>query len=295
MARTGCVHCSGLGMLPEGLCRCVYRACFRCVMNKVRECAIGGHLRPIIYEGASGPRGRSDRGRKRQEYCADVYLCAKRTLQNQVDWDLFRFHYLLSADWKLCARRMGLNRERKQFFDLCYRIEERLGKVFMELAPFALWPVDEYFSITDRPVDVSPFPVPEPRYPNGQPLRPPLLPCVPVPLRRAGGRPPHTHTAHTQTASTARATSTRAHCPGAHYPGHHGRKRRAQSSTHLVQRGPHPGCDCHCIESLRSGNKNRVSLDWGQRTLAAVPEETGCLMPNCRNFKIFLGAPKPSN
>ena len=57
----------------------------------------------------------------------------------------------------------------------------KLGKVFLELKPFALFPPDEYFHIViGRDVDTRPIPIPEACYPNGVPLRPPLRP-VPVP------------------------------------------------------------------------------------------------------------------
>lgn len=44
--------------------------------------------------------------------------------------------------------------ERGNFFHLVYRIEQRLGRVFATLQPYALYPVSDYFAgvITrDRP------------------------------------------------------------------------------------------------------------------------------------------------
>lgn len=73
---------------------------------------------------------------------ADFYLVTKRTL-DAFEFQLFRFHFLLGADWKLCCRRLKIDRGR--FFHAVYRIEQKLGRVFRELQPYALFPLDEYF------------------------------------------------------------------------------------------------------------------------------------------------------
>ena len=74
---------------------------------------------------------------------ADFLLVAKRTL-NRAEHRLFRFHYLLGADWRLCCAR--LNVEKGQFFHAVYRVEQKLGRVLRELQPYPLYPVDEYFN-----------------------------------------------------------------------------------------------------------------------------------------------------
>jgi hypothetical protein len=51
---------------------------------------------------------------------------------------------LLGADWKLCSRKLGI--DRGNFFHAVYRIEQKLGRVFRELEPYPLFPVDEYFN-----------------------------------------------------------------------------------------------------------------------------------------------------
>lgn len=73
---------------------------------------------------------------------ADFFLVTRREL-NDFEFRLFRFHFLLGADWKLCSRRLGL--DRGQFFHAVYRIEQKLGRIFRELQPYALFPIDEYF------------------------------------------------------------------------------------------------------------------------------------------------------
>jgi hypothetical protein len=119
----------------------------------------------------------SNNGRKNENFTADVWLTCKRTLTNQTDWAIFRFHHLLGADWKLCARQLGI--DKGQFFHAVYRVEQACGKVFRELKPYALWPLDEYFNATTRQVDIRPLAIPPKRHPNGVPLCAPL--GVPLP------------------------------------------------------------------------------------------------------------------
>ncbi|HEX6893958.1 MAG TPA: hypothetical protein VF146_01720 [Bryobacteraceae bacterium] len=110
-------------------------------------------------------------GRKDEEYAADFCLISKRTL-TPMEYRIFRFHFLLGADWKLCCRRLHL--DRGNFFHAVYRIEQKLGRVFRELEPYSLFPVDDYFhgpiknvtSCLDAPVI---------------PIRPPLRSLMRVP------------------------------------------------------------------------------------------------------------------
>jgi hypothetical protein len=91
-------------------------------------------------------------GRKDEEYMADFILVSRRTLE-EFEFRVFRFHFLLGADWKLCCRR--LNIDRGNFFHAVYRIQQKLGRVFRELEPYGLFPVDEYFH---GPVRTQPRP-----------------------------------------------------------------------------------------------------------------------------------------
>lgn len=171
MALATCTRCNGTGVAQESVCSCVNRGVFRSVMNKFRECASGAHhLRPRSME-RSGPQGKTPAGSKSSEYLADVCIIAKRAL-TEADFRLFQFHYLQGADWKLCCQRLGMSRG--NFFHVCYRTEETLGRVFRELKPYPLYPLDEYFQAFTRTVDARPFPVPAERYPNGTPTQPPL-------------------------------------------------------------------------------------------------------------------------
>ncbi|MGB9458852.1 MAG: hypothetical protein WCB12_22600 [Bryobacteraceae bacterium] len=76
----------------------------------------------------SGP----ERGARRtfEEFMADFCLIAKRALST-VDYAVFRYHFLLGGDWRLCCRK--LNVDRKNFFHAVYRIEQKLGREFRSL------------------------------------------------------------------------------------------------------------------------------------------------------------------
>jgi hypothetical protein len=93
-------------------------------------------------EFSNGMDGRRTYSRKREEYMADLILVTRRSLSEE-EYRLFRFHYLLGADWKLCCRRLKL--EKGDFFYQVYRMEEKLGRIFAELKPYALYPTEEYF------------------------------------------------------------------------------------------------------------------------------------------------------
>ncbi len=81
-------------------------------------------------------------GRKDEEYMADFILVSRRTLDD-LEFKVFKFHFLLGADWKLCCRRLG--NDRGNFFHAVYRVQQKLGRVFRELEPYSLFPLDEYF------------------------------------------------------------------------------------------------------------------------------------------------------
>jgi hypothetical protein len=74
---------------------------------------------------------------------ADFLLVVRRSLSEQ-DHRLFRFHYLLGADWRLCCRKLGM--EKGSFFHAVYRIQSQLGRVFRELEPYSLYPLSDYFT-----------------------------------------------------------------------------------------------------------------------------------------------------
>lgn len=153
LAKTTCTHCHGYGLRPgrnnrETPCNCVFRAIFRACYTRFRDCASKEkHLTRVHLEFCAGKDRRKAYCRKVEEYMADFCLVSRRTLVG-LEYDVFRFHFLLGADWKLCCWRLNL--DRGTFFHAVYRIEQKLGRVFRELEPYSLFPLDEYFGGTMR-------------------------------------------------------------------------------------------------------------------------------------------------
>lgn len=149
MALVACNHCAGTGVRREKRgkpipCGCALRGIFRVCYLRFRDCAARSKCRTqVTFE--RNPRGRSGRGswgRKDEEYIADFELIGRRSL-DELHYRLFRWYFLLGADWQLCCRRMGM--DRGALFHAIYRIEEKLGKAFYETEPYALYPPNDYF------------------------------------------------------------------------------------------------------------------------------------------------------
>jgi hypothetical protein len=177
LAKESCTHCQGFGLRsskggPAVPCQCVLRAVFRACHNKFRECVNQEkHISRVRLEQINGRDTRQIWGMKNEEYMADFCRIAERSL-NESEYRIFRFHFLLGADWKLCCRRLQM--DRGSFFHEVYRIQQKLGRVFRELQPYALFPLDEYFGGTVRSLNVKSnlLSMPKPKRHNG--LRPPL-------------------------------------------------------------------------------------------------------------------------
>src|SRR5579885_2978085 len=148
LAKSSCTHCHGYGMRTglrgkERPCNCVFRAIFRACYDRFRDCASReAHLGHVSLDFCRGRDRRRTYGRHTEEYLADFCLVSKRNLDD-FEYKVFRFPFLLGADWKLCCRQMKI--DRGTFFHTVYRIEERLGRIFATLRPYALYPLDEYF------------------------------------------------------------------------------------------------------------------------------------------------------
>ncbi len=148
LAKHSCVQCHGIGLhLGRGgklaPCNCVLRAIFRACLNRFRHCATKEkYMSKISLEFIPGRERNLTWGRKDEEYMADFVLVSQRTL-DESEYRIFKFHFLLGADWKLCCRRLKI--DRGNFFHAVYRIQQKLGRVFRELEPYSLFPLDEYF------------------------------------------------------------------------------------------------------------------------------------------------------
>lgn len=155
LAAARCAHCLGYGLRrntcrkgPNEPCNCVLRSVFRACYNRFRFCA--GREKTISQariEIIGGKDRRQVWGRKNEEFIADFCLVSERFL-DEAEYRIFKFHYLLGADWKLCCRQLKM--DRGNFFHSLYRIQQKLGRIFRELEPYPLYPVDEYFGGTMR-------------------------------------------------------------------------------------------------------------------------------------------------
>ncbi len=181
LAKESCTQCQGVGLRDSGTkgseapCNCVLRSIFRACYARFRYCIEKekhvSHARLAII---SGNERRQVWGRRDEEYIADFCLVSRRFL-DESEHKLFRFHFLLGADWKLCCRQLKL--DRGSFFHEVYRVEQKLGRVYRELEPYALYPLDEYFGGTYKK-DLRPESVNVLRMPTlekrRRSLRPPL-------------------------------------------------------------------------------------------------------------------------
>jgi hypothetical protein len=149
LAQQSCSVCFGLGLKAGRAgastpCHCVFRAIFRACHSRFRHCADKEkHISRVSLESNPGRQRKSVWGMKNEEYMADFILVSRRTLTED-EYKIFRFHFLLGADWKSCCRKLNL--DRGTFFHDVYRIQQKLGRGFREIEPYALFPVDEYFN-----------------------------------------------------------------------------------------------------------------------------------------------------
>jgi hypothetical protein len=164
LAQQSCTYCLGLGLRPGRAgastpCNCVFRAIFRACYARFRQCTSKEkYISRVSLEANPGRQRKSVWGLKNEEYIADFCLVSRRTL-NDHEYRVFKFHFLLGADWKLCCRK--LNIDRGTFFHDVYRIQQKLGRTFRELEPYPLFPVDQYFGGTSKMAEVpaAEFPV----------------------------------------------------------------------------------------------------------------------------------------
>lgn len=151
LSRPRCKRCHGDGLrtIHEGLevpCACIFRAIFRICYRRFRECvALADHTGSVSLECTRGKESRRAYSRKSEEFSADFCLISRRVLSD-FEHRIFRYHFLLGADWRLCCRSMRI--DRAEFFYLLYRIERKLGRAFAETQPYPLFPLDEYFGGT---------------------------------------------------------------------------------------------------------------------------------------------------
>jgi hypothetical protein len=152
LAEQGCVECMGLGLriLERGEpCHCVLRAVFRACYQRFQQCSDRLTVSRVTFGHNPGRRFAGGWGRKNEEYLADFVIVARRALGEQsLGYKVFRFHFLLGADWRLCGAKLGL--DKGEFFHELYRVESAVGRACFECAPHPLFPLGSYFSNGSR-------------------------------------------------------------------------------------------------------------------------------------------------
>ena len=182
VAAPQCTQCHGLGLRGGSLsshepCNCVLRAIFRICYARFQQCMLEEkYLKRTNLEVVPGRAPRRFWGRKEEEFSADFCLVSRRYL-SQSEYRIFKYHFLLGADWRLCCRKLRF--ERGTFFHAVYRIQQKLGRLFRELEPYNLFPLEDYFSTTMKTVKAL-----MPKEKAVVPIRPPVRrkPDYPVDL-----------------------------------------------------------------------------------------------------------------
>jgi hypothetical protein len=148
LAGPACSTCHGLGLRAVRgnvlqPCHCVFRSIFRACLGRFRECVTTErYLSRVTLDAVPGKDHQGTWSRKQEEFIADFCLVSRRALEED-EYLVFRYHFLLGADWHLCCQRLHV--DRGTFFHSVYRIQEKLGKVYRELQPYPLYPIAEYF------------------------------------------------------------------------------------------------------------------------------------------------------
>ncbi len=153
-------------------CNCVLRAIFRACYMRFRDCSTKEKYlsRVSLHLCASGREGKHSYSRLDEEYTADFCMVSKRSLTPH-EYRVFSAHFLLGADWRLCCRQLKM--DRGSFFHDVYRIQQKLGRIFRELQPYGLFPLDQYFGGTiDKSAARKAVSMPAVR--DTKPLRPPV-------------------------------------------------------------------------------------------------------------------------
>ena len=172
LARQRCELCHGLGRVGDSFstpCRCVLRSIFRLCHERFIDCVKGEKFTSVVkLDLHNGPERRGTWSFKHEEYMADFILLAHRTLSAE-DYRLFRYRFLLGADWRLCAEKMRM--DRGTCFNRIYSMMQRLGRAFAETEPYPMFPLSEYFYASHRGEAVKPC---EPPASGPKPVRPPV-------------------------------------------------------------------------------------------------------------------------
>jgi hypothetical protein len=180
-AHARCSVCAGQGWNGKNVCLCAWRGVFDATYERSRTCQIrsGYSIRAVRVDGAGfGPRNKTSNHRfATEEFIADFTLVGMRALTEPLQQRIFDLHFLRGIKQNACLRLLHVTEG--TFWHNTYRLKARCGYAFANTCPFPLFPTDSYFGATrDKTTNVKPLST-EPRYRNGQPLRPPLREAQP--------------------------------------------------------------------------------------------------------------------
>ncbi len=176
LANPRCMKCRGLGTSHKpGPCGCVLRRVFNICYHKYESITSSDR-----YQSKVTTRGGINACRPNEEYVADFVLIGRRVLSThpKLLQQVFELHILRGLESLICVNKIRtVNRGR--FFHGVYKVQELLGREFHDLTPYALYPLQSYFS---RSIELKVIPVSEVTLVKAVvPIRPPLA----VPLDKA--------------------------------------------------------------------------------------------------------------
>ena len=157
LASHSCATCQGSGLSlsrdTASLCACVCRRIFGAMIDRYQQYhAEANHTECSMPKAAQNSKYTSDGSRTwcrpREEYCADVWLLAKRILDAE-HFKVFALHFIECREWRECSRRMHVDKGR--FFHCVYRVMVQVGRAAVELRPYPLYPVDAYLGVRRAP------------------------------------------------------------------------------------------------------------------------------------------------
>jgi hypothetical protein len=174
LAKESCAHCRGEGQAslnparPKP-CKCVLRAIFRACYARFRYCVTKEKsMSRVSLVPCQGKDQKVTYARLDEDYICDFCNVSRHALTN-FDYNIFRYHFLLGADWRLCCRQLRI--DRGTYFHALYRIQQRLGRVYRELEPYSLYPISEYFAGTLTRSNLAIMPLVRKRNPVRPPMR----------------------------------------------------------------------------------------------------------------------------
>ena len=128
-------------------------------------------------EAVKGTEGNFSFGMKEEGSIWRIFALSANELEPSFEYDIFRYHFLLGADWRLCCRRLKKSTAAAFSTTPLPGSSRSLARVYRELQPHSLFPLDEYFGGKSRkelPEAYRQAVIAMPLPARGSPLRAPL-------------------------------------------------------------------------------------------------------------------------